>query len=89
MDWDFNWRGQYRYAEPIELPAGTRIEMVAGFDYSAANPHNPNSPTKAVSWGGQTADEMAFCFFDDTSADAKAPGRMLFAMAKHTFFSRF
>jgi len=24
-DWDFNWQGQYRYAEPVDLPKGTRI----------------------------------------------------------------
>ena len=39
-DWDFNWQGQYRYAEPIRLPKGTRIEMRYIYDNSSANPHN-------------------------------------------------
>lgn len=57
--WDFNWQDQYRYAEPIPLPAGTRVEMEFTYDNSAANPHNPNQPPKRVTWGGGSADEMA------------------------------
>src|SRR5262249_29069027 len=26
-NWDFNWQDQYRYASPLWLPAGTRLEM--------------------------------------------------------------
>lgn len=62
-DWDFNWQGQYRYKEPIQLPAGTRIDLEYSYDNSAANPHNPSSPPKMVRWGEQTTDEMAVAFF--------------------------
>ena len=61
-DWDFNWQGQYRYAEPIKLPKGTRIEMHYTYDNSADNPRNPSSPPKHVRFGEQTTDEMAFLF---------------------------
>jgi len=61
-DWDFNWQGQYRYAEPVKLPKGTRVEMRYVYDNSAANPHNPSSPPKAVTFGEQTTDEMGFAF---------------------------
>ena len=61
-DWDFNWQSQYRYAEPVKLPKGTRIEMSYVFDNSAENPRNPSHPPKRVQFGEQTSDEMAFAF---------------------------
>ena len=61
-DWDFNWQGQYRYASPISLPKGTRIEMRYVYDNSEGNPHNPSHPPKAVKFGEQTTDEMGFAF---------------------------
>ncbi|HWB87288.1 MAG TPA: hypothetical protein VG675_24310 [Bryobacteraceae bacterium] len=61
-DWDFNWQGQYRYAEPVKLPKGTRVEMRFVYDNSAANVHNPSNPPRRVSFGEQTTDEMALVF---------------------------
>ncbi|HEY1949597.1 MAG TPA: hypothetical protein VGG97_21485 [Bryobacteraceae bacterium] len=61
-DWDFNWQGQYRYATPVHLPKGTRIEMRYVYDNSNANPHNPSNPPKRVTFGEQTTDEMALLF---------------------------
>ncbi|MEP6962050.1 MAG: cytochrome c, partial [Acidobacteriota bacterium] len=61
-DWDFNWQGQYRYKDPIKLPAGTRIELNYTYDNSTANPQNPSNPPKLVKWGEQTTDEMAIAF---------------------------
>ena len=61
-DWDFNWQGQYRYAEPLRLPAGTVIDMKYTYDNSAGNERNPNNPPKRVRFGEQTTDEMAILF---------------------------
>jgi mono/diheme cytochrome c family protein len=61
-DWDFNWQGQYRYADRIKLPKGTRVELEYTYDNSAANPRNPSSPPVRVHWGEQTKDEMALAF---------------------------
>jgi hypothetical protein len=58
-DWNFTWQDQYRYSQPIRLPADTRIEMEFVYDNSAANPRNPNSPPKDVFWGPGVNDEMA------------------------------
>ena len=57
--WDFNWQDAYRYADPIELPAGTILRLRYVFDNSAANPHNPSSPPRRVVFGRQSSDEMA------------------------------
>ncbi|TWT47518.1 redoxin domain-containing protein [Botrimarina hoheduenensis] len=61
--YDFNWQTNYRLAEPLELPAGFRIESQASFDNSAANLANPD-PTAAVRWGDQSFEEMAVGFFE-------------------------
>ena len=61
-DWDFNWQGSYRYASPVKLPQGTRLEMQYTYDNSAANPHNPSDPPKEVKFGEETTNEMAFAF---------------------------
>jgi hypothetical protein len=61
-DWDFNWQSQYRYAEAVKLPKGTRIEMHYVYDNSAENPRQPAHPPKRVHFGEQTSDEMAFVF---------------------------
>jgi hypothetical protein len=61
----YNWRWQlwYNLEKPIVLPAGTRIECTAHYDNSANNPDNPD-PTKTVTWGQQSFDEMMVCFFN-------------------------
>ncbi len=55
--YDFNWQLAYRYAEPLALPAGSKVNVTAWFDNSSNNPANPD-PTKMVRWGEQTSDEM-------------------------------
>ena len=42
--WDFNWPGTYGLAAPLALPKGTRIEILAHFDNTEANPANPSRP---------------------------------------------
>ncbi len=61
--YDFNWQSVYRLAQPLTLPAGTRIECTAHYDNSAANKNNPD-PTKPVRWGDQTWEEMMVGFLD-------------------------
>jgi tetratricopeptide (TPR) repeat protein len=58
--WDFDWQDEYRYREPIPLPAGTEITMEYTYDNSAANPRNPHHPPRRVVFGPESTDEMAF-----------------------------
>ncbi len=65
-DWDFNWQGQYRYAQSIALPVGTKLGLEAFYDNSANNFRNPNDPPKPVLWGERTTDEMCIAFLGVT-----------------------
>ncbi len=79
-DWDFNWQQQYRYREPILLPTGTRLDMEFIYDNSAANPRNPSSPPRRVTWGPDSTDEMAGLHVQITpvrNEDAEELGRSL------------
>lgn len=58
-NWDLNWQAVYRYAEPVDLPAGTTISMRFTYDNSADNIRNPNQPPKRVVAGNRASDEMA------------------------------
>jgi hypothetical protein len=60
--WDFNWQQSYAFKEPIKLPKGTRVELVARYDNSTDNPRNPSNPPRDVRWGEQTTDEMTLAF---------------------------
>jgi mono/diheme cytochrome c family protein len=56
--WDFNWQERYYFAEPVRLPAGTRIDVEIAYDNSADNPANPFSPPRRVTFGRESTDEM-------------------------------
>jgi len=66
--YDFNWQLSYVFPEPKLLPKGTELHCTAHFDNSAANLANPD-PTKTVTWGDQTWEEMMIGWF--ISADAE------------------
>jgi peroxiredoxin len=61
--YNFNWQSIYRAAQPQLLAKGTRLHCVAHFDNSAKNPNNPD-PSKAVTWGDQTWEEMMVGWID-------------------------
>ncbi len=64
--YNFNWQLSYVLKEPLAMPKGSRIECVAHFDNSSRNKYNPD-PTKLVTWGQQTWEEMMIGWFDYTS----------------------
>jgi mono/diheme cytochrome c family protein len=61
--WDLNWQLDYRLAEPMRLKPGSKIEVRATWDNSKNNPNNPD-PTRDVTWGEQSWEEMLVGFFD-------------------------
>ncbi len=70
--YDFNWQTLYELAEPLEAPAGTRIDCVAHYDNSKNNPDNPD-PTRDVTFGNESFDEMMIGFVDYTVKDGLRP----------------
>lgn len=61
--YDFNWQTSYRLKRPLTLPKGAYLQCVAHFDNSEDNLNNPD-PTRTVTWGDQSWDEMMIGYFD-------------------------
>ena len=69
-DWDFGWQNTYDFAQPIDLPKGSVVHLLAHFDNSKDNPRNPNRANPiAVKWGEGTTDEMNIGFLAVTKKD--------------------
>ncbi len=66
--YDYNWQTLYRYGEPKEVPAGTRVEVTMWYsnteEKSEASGFNFN---RAVKYGGPTTDEMMNGWIDFTN----------------------
>jgi hypothetical protein len=71
--YDFNWQLGYDLAQPIKVPKGTKLIVVAHYDNSSANKFNPD-PSQTVYYGNMTWEEMFSPFFAitvDKSVDPK------------------
>ena len=55
--YQFEWQTLYEFKEPLKLPKGTQIRIIAHFDNSRNNRSNPD-PTKTVRWGSPSGEEM-------------------------------
>lgn len=78
-DWNFYWQDVYTYTEPVTLPRGTKLDMLAHYDNSADNPLNPSSPPQRVYFGNDSDDEMCFILFQ-TIDDGRSRERLGMAM---------
>ena len=71
--YDFNWQRMYEFAEPIPVPAGSKLIATYVYDNSKRNPANPDS-SKEITWGDQSFEEMFFTqltyrWVDETAAN--------------------
>src|SRR5205085_9924175 len=57
--YDFNWQRDYDFAEPVKIPAGSKLLATYTYNNSKRNPANPD-PKRTVPWGDQSFDEMFF-----------------------------
>ncbi|HEY2359347.1 MAG TPA: hypothetical protein VGH86_18000, partial [Phenylobacterium sp.] len=57
--YDFSWQRAYTFAEPVTVPAGSKLIAHFVYDNSKRNPNNPD-PSKQVVWGDQSWDEMFY-----------------------------
>ncbi|HSV03056.1 MAG TPA: hypothetical protein VLI41_07590, partial [Phenylobacterium sp.] len=70
--YDFNWQRDYNFAEPVKVPAGSKLIAHWTYDNSKENPANPD-PNKTITWGEQSWDEMFYTaihyrWLDETSS---------------------
>lgn len=74
-DWDLDWQGDYHFAEPTKLPAGTVLRTELTYNNSESNLDNPFSPPRRVQWGEESTDEMGstdlIVIADDTADDRR------------------
>ncbi|WP_309605424.1 redoxin family protein [Phenylobacterium sp.] len=57
--YDFSWQRAYTFAEPVKVPAGSKLIAHFIYDNSKRNPNNPD-PNKTVVWGDQSWEEMFY-----------------------------
>jgi thiol-disulfide isomerase/thioredoxin/mono/diheme cytochrome c family protein len=70
-NYNFDWQLGYEMNPgDVQVPAGTKIEVVSHYDNSAFNPYNPD-PNRTVPYGQQTFDEMmnGFLFYTVNDED--------------------
>ncbi len=65
--YDYNWQWLYYPTEPIDIPAGSRLDVTAVWDNSEENPANPD-PEQEVIYRGDTFNEMFVAFFEAVEA---------------------
>ena len=82
-DWDFAWQEQYRFAEYVRLPQGTRLHSRITYDNSADNPRNPSNPPARVRFGEESTDEMASINLMVVAADESLLPELLNAYRAH------
>ena len=71
--YDYNWQWLYYPQEPIDIPAGSLLNVTAVWDNSADNPANPD-PTKEIIYRGDTFNEMFNGFIEVIAKDGVSSG---------------
>jgi hypothetical protein len=56
--YQFDWQQTYYFKQPVTLPKGTRVEVIAYFDNSDNNTKNPNDPAKQIRWSDLTPEPL-------------------------------
>jgi hypothetical protein len=74
--YDFNWQLGYELVEPIKVPKGTKLIVVAHYDNSANNKFNPD-PNRTVYMGNMTWEEMFSPFFAITVDKSINPAKAI------------
>jgi hypothetical protein len=61
--YDFHWQQIYELAEPLSLPKGSQINLVAVYDNSTNNPENPYKKPRDIRFGQRANDEMCYFYY--------------------------
>jgi len=68
--YQFDWEPTYYFRQPVALPKGTRVDVIAYFDNSEDNQKNPNDPPKSVRWSEMTTDPLCALLVVNNGASA-------------------
>jgi mono/diheme cytochrome c family protein len=71
--YQFDWEPTYYFKQPVPLPKGTRVEVIAYFDNSDNNQNNPNNPPKSVRWSDLTPDPLCALLVVNNGAATAPP----------------
>jgi hypothetical protein len=74
--YSYLWQTIYYEKDPLKVPKGTRVNVVAHWDNSANNPLNPD-PTATIRWGDQSWDEMLVPFVGVLVERDTDPGKVM------------
>lgn len=69
--YNYNWQWLYYPTKPIDIPAGSRLDVTAVWNNSESNPANPD-PSKEVIYRGDTVSEMFNGFIEVIQKDGVA-----------------
>jgi len=69
-----DWAPTYKFKQPISLPKGTRVEVIAYFDNSEENQNNPN-PAKSVRWSELKSTPLCTVLLATTAGSSAQPTR--------------
>jgi hypothetical protein len=72
-EWDYNWQETYWFKAPVQVTAGSRLDVTAIYDNSKGNPNNPFDPPRTVAFGEYTTNEMCFVFLGGLADSPGAP----------------
>lgn len=79
QDWDFDWQGDYWFAEPIWIEQGDIIRLTCSWDNSVSR---DNPEPRYVVWGEGTSDEMCLSGIAVLPAEAGTPPPTQYGMHK-------
>jgi hypothetical protein len=66
QDYEFNWQQVYAFKEPLALPRGSSINLVAYYDNSEDNLKNPYRNPRTIRFGQRAKDEMCYFYYYHT-----------------------
>ena len=73
--YQFDWEPTYYFRQPVALPKGTRVEVIAYFNNSEGNQKNPNDPPKPVRWSEISGDPLCALLVVDAVPAAQPASR--------------
>ncbi len=63
-DWDFKWKRQFDFSEPVILKKGTIVHALAQYDNTLKNLSNPSDPPRSMTWGKRMFEELFLVYFE-------------------------